>query len=76
MQRADGSVLMKSAKIAAVVTVACLMSAVCGFAQGRGGESPRAMTNADYQRAEKFMGYNTNPLVLHSGGARPNWLAG
>jgi len=75
MRRADGSVLVKSAKIAAVVTVACLMSAVCGFAQGRGGESPRPMTNADYQRAEKFMGYNTNPLVLHSTGARPNWLA-
>ena len=42
------------------------------------------LTTADYQRAEKMMGYNTTPLVLHSGdetgggrglGVRPNWLA-
>src|SRR5215212_875 len=30
-------------------------------------------TAADYQRAEKFMTYNTTPLVLRSG-VRPNWL--
>src|SRR5215510_4999883 len=30
-------------------------------------------TAADYQRAEKFMGYNTTPLVYRSG-VRPNWL--
>jgi len=30
-------------------------------------------TAADYQRAEKFMGYNTLPLVYRSG-VRPNWL--
>ena len=30
-------------------------------------------TAADYARAEKLMGYNTTPLVLHSG-VRPNWL--
>jgi dipeptidyl aminopeptidase/acylaminoacyl peptidase len=34
----------------------------------------RAFTAADYERAEKFMGYNTNPLVLRSG-VRPTWLA-
>ena len=28
----------------------------------------------DYARAENFMGYNVNPLVMHSG-VRPNWLA-
>jgi dipeptidyl aminopeptidase/acylaminoacyl peptidase len=33
----------------------------------------RALTADDYARAEKFMGYNTNPLVLHSG-VRPTWL--
>ena len=32
-------------------------------------------TTADYQRAEKFMTYNTSPLVLRSG-VRPNWLSG
>ena len=33
----------------------------------------RTYTATDYQRAEKFMGYNTNPLVLRSG-VRPSWL--
>src|SRR5690348_15915946 len=34
----------------------------------------RQLTAADYARAEKFMGYNTNQLVLQ-GPVRPNWLA-
>jgi dipeptidyl aminopeptidase/acylaminoacyl peptidase len=35
----------------------------------------RAMTNADYARAERYMSYNTAPLV--SGGAvRPTWISG
>ena len=33
----------------------------------------RSMTAADYARAERFMSYNTAPLVLRSG-VRPNWL--
>jgi dipeptidyl aminopeptidase/acylaminoacyl peptidase len=33
----------------------------------------RALTADDYARAEKFLGYNTNPLVLRAG-VRPNWL--
>src|SRR5262245_7471398 len=33
----------------------------------------RNLTTPDYAHAEKFMGYNTNPLVLHSG-VRPVWL--
>jgi dipeptidyl aminopeptidase/acylaminoacyl peptidase len=37
------------------------------------GDAPRTITAAEYARAEKFMGYNTNPLVLRSG-VRPNWL--
>ncbi len=32
-----------------------------------------ALTAADYARAEKFMSYNTGPLVLRAG-VRPNWL--
>lgn len=36
---------------------------------------PHALTPADYAHAEKFMPYNTNPLVYRSG-VRPNWLAG
>ncbi len=33
----------------------------------------RALTAADYARAERFMNYNTTPLVLRAG-VRPNWL--
>ncbi|OFW08821.1 MAG: peptidase S9 [Acidobacteria bacterium RIFCSPLOWO2_02_FULL_67_36] len=35
--------------------------------------APAALTAADYARAEKFMGYNTTPLVYRSG-VRPTWL--
>ena len=35
---------------------------------------PRALTAADYARAEKFMAYNTTPLVYRAA-VRPNWLA-
>ena len=40
---------------------------------GQRSEAPRALTAADYARAERFMTYNTTPLVLHSG-VRANWL--
>ena len=33
------------------------------------------VTAADYERAEKFLSYNTDPLV-DRGPVRPNWLAG
>src|SRR5260370_11419281 len=42
-------------------------AAVCALSQ------PRAFTAADYEHAEKFMGYSTTPLVLRSG-VRPSWL--
>src|SRR6266550_2655131 len=51
-----------------VVWIAALIIAVPCFAQ------TRVLTAEDYSRAEKFMGYNTNPLVLHSG-VRATWLA-
>ena len=35
--------------------------------------APRVYTAADYARAEQFMPYNTNPLVLHTV-ADPKWL--
>ena len=38
-------------------------------------QTPRALTDADYQRAEQFMGYNVNPLV-YGASVRPHWLAG
>jgi dipeptidyl-peptidase 4 len=33
----------------------------------------RQLTAEDYSRAEKLLGYHTNPLVLNAG-VRPNWL--
>lgn len=52
-----------------------VLAAAAGGAQQPGGEPPRALSAADYARAEKFMSYNTAPLVLH-GSVRPTWLAG
>lgn len=53
--------------IAAALFVAAVMP---GAAQSRPGISV-----ADYERAEKFLGYNTNPLVFN-GPVRANWLPG
>jgi dipeptidyl aminopeptidase/acylaminoacyl peptidase len=50
------------------ILVASLVAVVPALAQ-----QPRALTAADYARAEKFMTYNTSSLVLRSG-VRPNWL--
>ncbi|WP_158942649.1 DPP IV N-terminal domain-containing protein [Granulicella sp. S190] len=52
--------------VAAGVVAGCF--AVSGVAQGR------QLTNEDYARAEKFMGYNVNSLVYH-GVARVTWMA-
>src|SRR2546428_9485520 len=49
---------------AAALTIAL---ATPGLAQSR------RLPTDDYARAEKFLGYKTNPLVLHAPG-RPNWL--
>ncbi len=70
-------------RIVFVFTAIFSMSASCSAQQRGAGASrgtatssaPRALTAEDYARAEKFMGYNTNPLVFHSG-VRPNWLPG
>jgi dienelactone hydrolase len=43
-------------------------------AQDGGAPLARALTAADYARAEKFLGPNVNPLVVRAGG-RPTWLA-
>ena len=37
-------------------------------------DAPRTLTASDYARAEKWMPYNTNPLVFRSG-VRPTWQA-
>ena len=41
---------------------------------GAGAQTGRAYTDADYARAEKFMPYNANPLVMHEVD-QPAWLA-
>src|ERR1700678_94431 len=48
---------------------AAMACATAAFAQ----QNPVTVTAADYARAEKFMGYNTNPLVYGVAG-RPGWL--
>lgn len=58
-----------------VLTAVIMAATAGGRAQQPGGEPPRALTAADYARAEKFMSYNTAPLVLH-GSVRPAWLPG
>ena len=58
---------------------AVLALTIC-LAVARGAEAQQmaggaaAMTTADYARAEKFVGYNTTPLVYRAG-VRANWLA-
>ena len=44
-------------------------------AQQSGASAARALTAADYGRAEQFMTWNTTPLLFRSG-VRPTWLAG
>ncbi len=45
------------------------------LAQENAGQARRSLTAADYARAEKFMRYNLEGLVLRAG-LRPNWLPG
>jgi dipeptidyl aminopeptidase/acylaminoacyl peptidase len=49
------------------------VAAIAAPAQQRAGDIPRGLTADDYARAEKFMSYNTTPLVLR-GAVRPTWL--
>ncbi len=56
-RHANEGLLVKLAVLILVLAVAPCR------AQERGG-APRAVTAADYAHAEKFLGYNTNPLVL------------
>jgi len=51
-----------------------LFTAGNASAQQTVNNAPPAFTAADYARAEKFLGFNTAPLVDRAG-IRPNWLA-
>ena len=59
---------MSSRKYSAFVLIAVFVLSSVGLAQ------QPALTAADYARAEKFMGYNTTPLVF--GTVRATWLDG
>ncbi len=54
------------------LTVLILVTAPPVMAQQT--DPPRMLTPSDYARAEKWMPYNTNPLVFRSG-VRPTWVA-
>jgi dipeptidyl-peptidase-4 len=63
------------AGLASIVLLAVLVSSGAAFASEKAGEAPRSLTAADYAQAEKFMAYNTAPLIFRAGG-RPAWLPG
>ncbi|HXJ07386.1 MAG TPA: DPP IV N-terminal domain-containing protein [Candidatus Acidoferrum sp.] len=60
-------------RFALLATVAASAAMPCA-AQQSGSAEPRALTTADYKRAERFMAYNTRPLVFHD--VRAKWLPG
>src|SRR5690348_14641652 len=59
--------------IGGVVAVVGLSGLLEAQAPAQAPASVRVLTAADYARAERFMTYNTTPLVLHSG-VRATWL--
>jgi dipeptidyl aminopeptidase/acylaminoacyl peptidase len=56
-----------------VVLLAALSALVPGIAQDRRQDPPRAVTAADYARAERFLGPAVTPLVV-GGSVSPAWL--
>src|SRR5262245_34235177 len=56
-----------------ILLSAGLLSATVAAQQSQPSQ-PTALTADDYARAERFMSYNTAPLVLHSA-VRPTWTA-
>ena len=63
----------RSSRRSALTPILVLACVVPLMAQ-QGASTGRVYTADDYARAERLMGYNTNPLVFH-GAVRPNWLA-
>ncbi|HKN57462.1 MAG TPA: hypothetical protein VJV97_01325, partial [Gemmatimonadaceae bacterium] len=55
------------------ITILFLATTLPATAQ-QGSDTPRTLSLSDYARAEKWMPYNTNPLVFRSG-VRPTWVA-
>src|SRR2546423_14332329 len=61
---------MKSKNILRLTVI--ILSCVFPALAQQSSDAQRTLTTADYARAEKWMGYNTNPLVFRSG-VRPAW---
>ncbi|HKW87311.1 MAG TPA: DPP IV N-terminal domain-containing protein [Candidatus Acidoferrales bacterium] len=61
----------------ALIGIVFLFGIFCGSARCDGQQNtayaPHALTDGDYAHAEKFMPYNTTPLVYRT--VRPTWLA-
>jgi hypothetical protein len=59
-------------RVTALASVAMVLLTLPLAAQ-QADSARRTLTADDYARAERFMGYNTNPLVFRMT-VRPNWL--
>ena len=69
MRRVHSALLPRLAALA-------LAGALAGFGTPLLAQAPvRQLTADDYARAEKFLGFNTTPLVTNSG-VQPTWIAG
>src|ERR1700734_2125017 len=66
------SFLLPFALMAAVAVITAPPSAAQQPSVNTTSAAPVTVTAADYQHAEKFLGYNTAPLVFHR--VRPTWL--
>lgn len=68
------SFLLRSLLSAAAIGCLAIPSLAHQSDSASSSSAPRAVTAADYAHAEKFMAYNTRPLVYHE--VRPTWLPG
>ena len=68
---------MSTSRTSSTLVFFMAAAAVCAGAMApviaQQAQQPKAMTAADYARAEKFMAYNVTPLVYRSG-VRGTWL--
>ncbi len=62
-----------SSSVLRLISGSAIVIGLSGVLAAQQPTGPKALTADDYARAERFMGYNTTPLVLHAAG-RANWL--
>ena len=71
--RLEGTIRGRLFRVGLLAVLGACLTLPCA-AQQPDLPAPRALTAADYQRAEKLMSYNTRPLVYHQ--VHPEWLPG